>query len=152
MDRYYDFITTIASRLFLLPFLKSWSFKGGFPLGEMTDDFAAKSRQNYFATKLYLIFTWRITLSRLLKTFAIKNNVYTFINVKSNWEFCGTFISLIKIVEHKKHKFPLILLPFVLFNNQTSARLVTSKRTLSKKIKDLRMELFHSLLYKQTWK
>ena len=30
----------------------------GFLLGEMTDDFAAKSRLNYFATKLYLIFTW----------------------------------------------------------------------------------------------
>ena len=30
----------------------------GFSLGEMTDDFAAKSRRNYFATKLYLIFTW----------------------------------------------------------------------------------------------
>ena len=42
-------------------------FKGGFPLGEMTSDFAAKSRQNYFTTKLCLIFTW-ITLTRLLKT------------------------------------------------------------------------------------
>ena len=36
----------------------------------------------------------------------------------------GTFISLIEIVEHKKHKFPFILLPFVLFNNQTSAKSV----------------------------
>ena len=58
--------------------------------------------------KLYLIFTW-ITLTRLLKTFAIKNKVITFKNVKSNWEFCSTFISLIKIVEHKKHRFPFIL-------------------------------------------
>ena len=33
----------------------------------MTGDFAAKSRRNYFATKLYLTFTW-ITLTRLLKT------------------------------------------------------------------------------------
>ena len=41
--------------------------KGGFPLGEMTSDFAAKSRRNYFAAKLYMIFTW-ITLTRLLKT------------------------------------------------------------------------------------
>ena len=45
-------------------------------------------------------------------------------NVKSNWEFCSTFISLIEIVEHKKQKFPLILLPFALFNNQTSAKSV----------------------------
>ena len=36
-------------------------------------------------------------------------------NVKSNWEFCSTFISLIEIVEHKKHKFSFILLSFVLF-------------------------------------
>ena len=63
-----------------------------------------------FATKLYLIFTW-ITLTRLLKTFPIKNKVTTFKNV--NWEFCSIFNSLIKIVEHKKHKFPFILLPFV---------------------------------------
>ena len=41
--------------------------KGGFPLGEMTSDFAVKSRRNYFATKLCLIFTW-IALTRLLKT------------------------------------------------------------------------------------
>ena len=32
----------------------------------MTDYFAAKSRRNYFATKIYLIFTWT-TLTRLLK-------------------------------------------------------------------------------------
>ena len=32
--------------------------------------------------------------------------VVTFKNVKSNGEFCSTFISLIEIVEHKKHKFP----------------------------------------------
>ena len=31
--------------------------KGGFPLGETTGEFTAKSRRNYFATKLYLIFT-----------------------------------------------------------------------------------------------
>ena len=42
--------------------------KGGFLLGEMTSNFAEKSRRNYFAAKLYLIFTW-ITLTRLLKTF-----------------------------------------------------------------------------------
>ena len=42
-------------------------FKGGFLLGEMTSDFAAKSRRNSFATKLYLVFTL-ITLTRLLKT------------------------------------------------------------------------------------
>ena len=41
--------------------------KGGFPLGEMTGDFSAKSRRNYFTTKLYLIFTGT-TLARLLKT------------------------------------------------------------------------------------
>ena len=34
--------------------------RGGFRLGKMTDDFtdfAAKSQQNYFAMKVYLIFT-----------------------------------------------------------------------------------------------
>ena len=58
------------------------------------------------------------------RTFAIKNKVITFKNFKSNWEFCSTFISFIEIVEHKKHKFPFILLSFVLFNNQTSAKSV----------------------------
>ena len=57
-------------------FLMTYSGKGGFPLGEMTGDFASKSRRNYFATKLYLIFTWT-TLARFLRTF---------INVKLNWE------------------------------------------------------------------
>ena len=49
---------------------------------------------------------------------------YAFRNVKSNWEFCSTFISLIEIVEQKKQKFPFILLPFVFFSNQTSAKSV----------------------------
>ena len=44
---------------------------GGFPLGEMTGGFATKSRRNYFATKLYIIFTW-ITLTQLLKTSKIR--------------------------------------------------------------------------------
>ena len=56
---------------FMVPVLlgnnRKIGFKGGFPLDKMTSDFAAKSRRNYFATKLYLIFTW-ITLTRLLKT------------------------------------------------------------------------------------
>ena len=163
--------------------------------------------------KLYLIFTW-ITLTRLLKTFAIKNKVITFKNVKSNWEFCSTFISLIKIVEHKKHRFPFILFSeaatrggvllkkvfLVIWQNSrktpeacnfikkrlwhrcfpvnfatflrspflqnTSGRLllfyliIRHQQNRSKilnvyfqtKIKDWRMELFHSLLYKETWK
>ena len=120
-------IYNVNSHCNLLYALKVWNylnFMGKRRLIFFLLNFAAKSRQNYFATKLFLIFTWRITLSRLLKTFAIKNNVCTFKNVKSSWELCSTFISLIKIVEHKKHKFPFILLPFVLFNNQTSAKLV----------------------------
>ena len=52
-------------------------------------------------------------LSRLLKTFAIKNKVITFKNVYSN------FISLIEIVEHKKHKIQFILLSFVLFKESS---------------------------------
>ena len=72
---------------------------------------------------LYLIFK-EITLSQLLKRFAIKSKVITFKNVESNLECCSTFISWIEIVGQKKHKFPLILLPFVLFNNQTSAKSV----------------------------
>ena len=34
------------------------------------------------------------------------------------------FYFIIEIAEHKKHKFPFILLSFVLFNNQASAKLV----------------------------
>ena len=45
------FVYTLAGKTFLFKIVK-----GGIPPGEMTSDFAAKLRRNYFATKLYLIF------------------------------------------------------------------------------------------------
>ena len=59
---------------------------------------------------------------------------------------CSTFISLIEIVEHKKRKFLFVLLPFLLFSNQTSDQ-QNRLRTLSKKTKDWRMELFHIIVH-----
>ena len=74
--------------------------KGGFPLGEMTSDFAVKSRRNYFATKLCLIFTW-IALTQLLKT------MLTFLLSKIR-------ISLLKRLNRTGNKYKKYKLPFIL--------------------------------------
>ena len=56
---------------------------------------------------------------------------------------------------HSTYKFPFILLPFVSFTvlylliRHQQNRFKHVKRTLSRKIKGWRMELFQSLLYKQ---
>ena len=47
--------------------LHKFRSKDGFPLGEVTGNLAAKSWLNYFATKLYLIFTWITLAWSLLK-------------------------------------------------------------------------------------
>ena len=62
---------------YITKFICRTLLKGGFALGEMTGNFAAKSRRNYFAAKLYLIF------KNLLVN---KNKLITLKNVKSNWE------------------------------------------------------------------
>ena len=112
----------LICKALLLFFLKTWhifflisffvgtiiinylSFKGGFPPGKM------KSRENYFTTKLHLIFTW-ITLARLLKTkltFLLSKIRLLFLKMWNQSEnenepiikfvtFCSTFIPLIEI-------------------------------------------------------
>ena len=65
------FAYSLAGEIFLFKIVKMNVTKGGFPLGEMTGDFTVKPRRNYFATKLYLIFTSK-TLTRLLKTSKIR--------------------------------------------------------------------------------
>ena len=71
-------------------------------------------------------------------TFAIKNKVITFKNFKSNWEFCSIFIFTRNI------NFLLFCyLLFYLINRHQQNWFNYVKRTLSKKIKDWRMELYY---------
>ena len=64
--------------------------KDRFPLGEMTSDFAAKLRRNYFTTKLYSVFTWT-ALTRLFKT-------------KLTFLFSKIRISLLKMLNQTEKK------------------------------------------------
>ena len=64
--------------------IKRGSFnKGGFWLGKINGDFAAKLWWNYFTMKLYLIFKW-ITLTRLLKTWKITLLLLKMLNQTEN--------------------------------------------------------------------